>query len=268
MRLLFAPIDGRGFRAQPERAPEPVSRPQPAPKTAPASGGFEPYVGRSVRDVLAGLDKTAPTEARSLAQLATICLAVLLVAVGLLLSMGYYLMKEPPDIAEATEEAPEVEPSPAQVVRRVVPPRMRTKQQRVAARLMTWKPSTPAADEVAAAGEPAEPTSRLFKAMPVSPLRGTRLSDPQLDTLDLAAPPVDDSGPKDRDAEVAQVAEIGRVPRLGGIIRTAAGPAAILDGQPVGLGERIGSYRVEQMESDRVVMSYKDKWIELALPER
>jgi hypothetical protein len=57
-----------------------------------------------------------------------------------------------------------------------------------------------------------------------------------------------------------------RPPRLGGILRSARGPIAILDGRPVEVGQWVGRFRVESIEMDRVVLRTGRNLVDLTLP--
>jgi hypothetical protein len=48
-------------------------------------------------------------------------------------------------------------------------------------------------------------------------------------------------------------------------MRSAGGPVAILDGRPAGPGDRVGAYRVELVDADRVVLSRDGRSFELVL---
>lgn len=59
--------------------------------------------------------------------------------------------------------------------------------------------------------------------------------------------------------------EDGPEPRLTGIMRMAQGPVALLDGSPAGVGERLGAYVVERVDTDRVLVNHRGRRIVLSL---
>lgn len=63
-------------------------------------------------------------------------------------------------------------------------------------------------------------------------------------------------------------APAGPLPRLTGVLRTAQGPVALLNGAPVGVGERSGEYTVVSVDDDAVVLDCRGRVTTLRLSTR
>lgn len=58
------------------------------------------------------------------------------------------------------------------------------------------------------------------------------------------------------------------LPRLTGVLRTAQGPVALLNGAPVAVGERCGDYRVVSVDDDAAVLDCRGRVTTLRLTDR